>query len=385
MKFHWIINFSFIVEFNAQVSKKIFFAGRIRNIYFPFDVETDTALSVATEMVAELDITDQDVTKIADMIDGEIASLVPEWKPGPGIVETPRFANQGFCRNCASNRTSTGSLMEYFSNPHGTNLQLLQCCRNGCASMHGRFGEITFEVDESEYHVNDGVPNESSQSDCLHYQEIWGQLESRELSSVDSGHSHSDEEYEKLDQSFATEDNKETKVESQTALNARNSTRHLLNSHSFSDIPSVDCDQLYNHEKEIQQELIWLKENYAMELSELREKQLGIASKTSSYSDKEHGTSNGSLSSLISSPLPREKDGFHLILPTDNKHFSSNCPDRINKSCPSSDTPRARYCEAIKESLRTEDTVTATGFPTGSMLPPSLQRTTSLPVDAIDL
>ena len=56
----------------------IFYAGRIRNIYFPFDVEFDTALSVATEMVSELDITDQDFTKIADMIDGEITSLVPE-------------------------------------------------------------------------------------------------------------------------------------------------------------------------------------------------------------------------------------------------------------------------------------------------------------------
>ncbi|XP_059652682.1 serine/threonine-protein kinase WNK1-like isoform X2 [Cornus florida] len=73
--------------------------GRIRNIYFPFDIEIDTALSVATEMVAELDITDQDVTKIADMIDGEIASLVPDWKPGPGIEETPRFANSSFCHN----------------------------------------------------------------------------------------------------------------------------------------------------------------------------------------------------------------------------------------------------------------------------------------------
>ncbi|KAF5946070.1 hypothetical protein HYC85_016298 [Camellia sinensis] len=55
--------------------------GHIRNIHFLFDIETDTALSVATEMVAELDITDQDVTKIADMIDGEITSLVPEWNP----------------------------------------------------------------------------------------------------------------------------------------------------------------------------------------------------------------------------------------------------------------------------------------------------------------
>ena len=379
------MKFSFVVEFNAQVFLKIFFSGRIRNIYFPFDVETDTALSVATEMVAELDITDQDVTKIADMIDGEIASLVPEWRPGPGIEETPRFANQGFCHNCASNRTSTGSLMEYFSNPYGTNLQLLQCCRNGCASMHGRFGEITFDVDESEHHVTDGAPNESSQSDCLHYQEIWGQLESRELSSVDSGHSHSDEEYEKLDQSFVTEDNKETKVESETALNARNSTRHLVNSHSYSEVPSVDCDQSDNHEKEIQQELRWLKAKYMMELSELREQQLGVASKTSSYSNKENNTTNGRLSYPISSPTQRDRNGFHLNLPTDKKHFSSNCSDRINKSCPSLDPPMARYCGAIKESLRTEDTVTATRFPSGSLLPPSLHRTTSLPADAIDL
>ncbi|EPS67881.1 with no lysine kinase, partial [Genlisea aurea] len=56
--------------------------GRARNIYFPFDIETDTALSVATEMVAELDITDQDVTRIASMIDDEIASLVLDWKRG---------------------------------------------------------------------------------------------------------------------------------------------------------------------------------------------------------------------------------------------------------------------------------------------------------------
>ena len=79
-------------------------------------------MSVATEMVAELDITDQDVTRIADMIDGEIASLVPEWRPGPGLEETPRFANQGLCHNCASNHTSSGSFVD---------LQVLQCCRHG--------------------------------------------------------------------------------------------------------------------------------------------------------------------------------------------------------------------------------------------------------------
>ncbi|EFJ05946.1 hypothetical protein SELMODRAFT_136322, partial [Selaginella moellendorffii] len=55
--------------------------GCIRNIHFPFDVEADTALCVASEMVAELDLSDQDVTTIADMIDAEIVLLVPHWRP----------------------------------------------------------------------------------------------------------------------------------------------------------------------------------------------------------------------------------------------------------------------------------------------------------------
>jgi len=67
-------------------------------------------------MVAELDMTDQDVTRIAETIDGEIAFLVPEWRLGPGIEETPRFANQSLCHNCASNHTSSGSFMCFLSN-----------------------------------------------------------------------------------------------------------------------------------------------------------------------------------------------------------------------------------------------------------------------------
>ncbi|EFJ11246.1 hypothetical protein SELMODRAFT_126444, partial [Selaginella moellendorffii] len=61
--------------------------GHIRNIHFPFDVEGDTALSVASEMVAELDLSDQDVTTIAEMIDAEILNLVPDWKPGAAFDE----------------------------------------------------------------------------------------------------------------------------------------------------------------------------------------------------------------------------------------------------------------------------------------------------------
>ncbi|PSS07732.1 Serine/threonine-protein kinase [Actinidia chinensis var. chinensis] len=55
--------------------------GHFRNIHFPFDTEVDTALTVASEMVEELDLTDQDVSTIAEMIDSEIRSYIPDWAP----------------------------------------------------------------------------------------------------------------------------------------------------------------------------------------------------------------------------------------------------------------------------------------------------------------
>lgn len=347
--------------------------GRIRNIYFPFDIETDTALTVATEMVAELDITDQDVTKIADMIDGEIASLVPEWRPGPGIEETPRFANQTFCHNCASNRTSNGSLMDFLSNNPGTkNLQLLQCCRNGCASMHGRFEEITFQVDESEDHVAENAKDLSIQPDCLPYEEIWDQQESRELSSVDSGQNHSDEEYEKLERSELVNDEKEIPMLSKIKTNSRNSIRHLTGSRSFSAAPSLYCDPSNDHDNEVQHELRWLKAKYQMELRELKDQQLGLVSKSSTWSNNENKTSYYSVPDTL-------QGGSNVEL------FGSKCQCNENSSCPGSETLRVRNCEAFPESPRTEYMVTAKSFFTGSLLPNSLHRTTSLPVDAVDI
>ncbi|XP_012078252.1 probable serine/threonine-protein kinase WNK4 isoform X2 [Jatropha curcas] len=54
--------------------------GILRNIYFPFDILHDTPIDVAMEMVKELDIDDWEPIEIAEMIDGEISSLVPNWK-----------------------------------------------------------------------------------------------------------------------------------------------------------------------------------------------------------------------------------------------------------------------------------------------------------------
>ncbi|XP_075661888.1 putative serine/threonine-protein kinase WNK3 isoform X1 [Castanea sativa] len=54
-------------------------SGHYRNIHFPFDIEADTAVAVASEMVEELDLSDQDVSTIAEMIDAEIRSHVSDW------------------------------------------------------------------------------------------------------------------------------------------------------------------------------------------------------------------------------------------------------------------------------------------------------------------
>uniref|UniRef100_A0A6P3ZC30 non-specific serine/threonine protein kinase n=1 Tax=Ziziphus jujuba TaxID=326968 RepID=A0A6P3ZC30_ZIZJJ len=360
--------------------------GRIRNIYFPFDIEMDTALSVATEMVAELDITDQDVTGIAGMIDGEIASLVPEWQPGPGILETPHFANQNFCLNCASNHTSSGSFMEFLSkNPGAKNLQVLQCCRHGCASMHGRFEEITYQADESEHHATEVAPKVSSQLNFLHYQEIWGLHESRELSSVGSGRSHSDEEYEKIDHSIDhLKDEKVNKLDDNNKSNGINSLQNLSGSRSLSSMASLSHDLSDTYEKDKRQELRWLKAKYQMELRELRDQQLGCVPNSSNDGSKDEILENGFMSSLLLNSL-QKGNGVLLQSSADDPQFSLNCRDSVYKSS-NLEIKRAQHSKALKSpNANAEDMVTARSFYTGSLLPNSLHRTVSLPVDAVDI
>lgn len=52
--------------------------GSARNIYFPFDILTDTPIDVAMEMVRELEITDWEPFEISSMIEAEISALLPQ-------------------------------------------------------------------------------------------------------------------------------------------------------------------------------------------------------------------------------------------------------------------------------------------------------------------
>ncbi|XP_059651205.1 serine/threonine-protein kinase WNK8-like isoform X2 [Cornus florida] len=54
--------------------------GRVRNIHFDFYLDTDTALSVAGEMVEQLELADHDVAFIAEFIDYLLMRISPGWK-----------------------------------------------------------------------------------------------------------------------------------------------------------------------------------------------------------------------------------------------------------------------------------------------------------------
>ncbi|CAN1245406.1 Serine/threonine-protein kinase WNK1 [Linum grandiflorum] len=291
--------------------------GRIRNIYFPFDVEADTALSVATEMVGELDITDQDVTKIADMIDGEIASLVPDW---------------AFCHNCASTRTSTGSLIEFMSS--------LPCCRNGCASMHGRFEEVTFQPDDSD-HQRDHRHDH-------HNHNVWDQHESRNITPADSaGLSHSDE-----DEKHASLVTTEVACPPRKSTTSATVQHNFKGSCSFPELATMFRDQ--PNKNDIQHEIRWLKAKYQIQMRELKDQQLGGGG---GVEEEEDISSCDVLKSAL-------------------KSLQQGCSKGSSRSA-----PRGSELESPSSPLF----ATANSFYTGSLLPHSLHRTTSLPVDAVDV
>ncbi|CAI9753972.1 unnamed protein product [Fraxinus pennsylvanica] len=93
-------------------------SGHIRNIHFPFDIEVDTSTAVASEMVEQLDLTDRDVSIIAEMIDSEIRSHIPDWAPieiygnsisGEAISASGRSGGQGDASHTEIDSAHSGS------------------------------------------------------------------------------------------------------------------------------------------------------------------------------------------------------------------------------------------------------------------------------------
>ncbi|KAF7837290.1 putative serine/threonine-protein kinase WNK9 isoform X1 [Senna tora] len=338
--------------------------GRVRNIYFPFDIDTDTALSVATEMVAELDLTDQDVTKIADMIDNEISNLVPEWKTGLRMEEIPECTSEGLCHNCASN----GTFFDYVSSnsPSAQNLQFLHCSRNGCAAVHGRFEEITYQVEGHENctTTQGAVPAApSSQSAGLHYTDIWAQRDEPELSSEELRDIHCDKSQEASNQSTSKEDERIISVYDQRDPNTKPTS---------SSSNGLDC-VLLDYENEIRQELRWLKAKYQMQLRELRDQQL------------EHKKYVGVPKLSVTNQLKIKNRKPVLGHWASKKRYSVD--GEKNKKFPitANQMVQEQDVDETSGSNSPDQMVTAKDFYAGALLPHSLHRATSLPVDAIDV
>ncbi|KAG8661976.1 serine/threonine-protein kinase WNK8 isoform X2 [Manihot esculenta] len=63
--------------------------GRVKNIHFTFYLDTDTTVSIAEEMVEQLDLSNEDVGIIAELIDALIMKLVPCWCPSGSTSSIP--------------------------------------------------------------------------------------------------------------------------------------------------------------------------------------------------------------------------------------------------------------------------------------------------------
>ncbi|CAB4312362.1 unnamed protein product [Prunus armeniaca] len=114
--------------------------GSFRNIYFPFDILNDTPFDVATEMVKELEITDWEPFEIANMIEGEISALVPNWKTEAYHTINYQDDDDGPQRpshshsSCSSSHTSLSGLIS----SHGINGMT-----NGCDWLQDDFLDET--------------------------------------------------------------------------------------------------------------------------------------------------------------------------------------------------------------------------------------------------
>lgn len=365
--------------------------GQVRNIYFIFYVEIDTALSVATEMVEELDITNYDATQIAEMIDSEISTLVPDWRPGPGIVETPGRAAPSVCHDCESDHSSYGTLVDFHplnSSPAAPSLPDIRCSRRGCAaSMHGRFGEVTYRVDESEHCLTEGAPVLSSTH-----------------SDGTSRESQVDIEIEKVAVP--------SKIEIKHDLNHVNPSTRMAIGQLCCDPNCEQCldiserghrtppTSLTDYQSEIQLELKWLRAEYQMELRDYLIKKIGGAqrpSRRSTPADKEQGVDWTASESSPSTPTYGSNTRTLKSLIMDNASSSHCFYDSIRSDPPSrSDTfdglfahsrpslelQRVQSCEANADS--SPEFYTAKSFYAGTRLASCLPRAKSVAVDMIE-
>ncbi|OEL18468.1 putative serine/threonine-protein kinase WNK2 [Dichanthelium oligosanthes] len=143
--------------------------GHAQNIHFPFDIEADTSISVATEMVVQLDLTDQDVTAIAEMIDAEIRAHIPDWAAEESVDNQ---GDEGAHSETHSSESDEGTseLRNDLDAPHNGFVQeRLPSGRKYWSDSPKRDGEISQPVVEPQIGDNmaNGIPKRNDIDDIV--------------------------------------------------------------------------------------------------------------------------------------------------------------------------------------------------------------------------
>lgn len=294
-------------------------------------------------MVAELDITDHEVTRIADMIDGEVSALVPDWRPGPGIEEA---ADASYCHNCGSNVSSCGSLYAYMSSA-------ARGCQ--CAELHGRFEEITFQANGEQCDLQDS------------------------LGSSDDGGGQT-EHYAKGKES--------THMNGFVGMGRTVPSNQLR----FSSFQEQSCS-FNQYENDITHQANGFDMKHEMKMAKYKARkmaQLKRAIHPSLDFDNANGVS-------MMKPSLKKLQSFHIgknhnfRVPscerspdTGSTNHHSNMKNEVwLSSHPDPGAQRARHCEVDAKSS-TDCMFTARRYYTGAQLPPNLPRTKSVPLNAVD-
>jgi WNK lysine deficient protein kinase len=165
LNYHCIVNLTLIIyPFlcpNAQ--------GHAQNIHFPFDIEADTSISVATEMVVQLDLTDQDVTAIAEMIDAEIRSHIPDWAAEESIDNQGDEAAHSETHSSEGDEGTSEFRNEVDTSHNGFVQEQLPSGRKYWSDSPRREGEISQLVVEPEIgdSIANGIPKRNKKDDIV--------------------------------------------------------------------------------------------------------------------------------------------------------------------------------------------------------------------------
>jgi WNK lysine deficient protein kinase len=114
-------------------------AGHARNIHFVFYLDSDTAMSVAAEMVEQLELADCDATFIAHFIDLLIVNLVPRQNPvNDAADDSYTKSKMGECEPAVSSHPNLLELMPSYELVDG-----VMHPKDGNASSNGQLDSLS--------------------------------------------------------------------------------------------------------------------------------------------------------------------------------------------------------------------------------------------------